>query len=276
MTRNGFGLAVVAVSSLVLLTPPAGALRFTATLNSIKVEARPGQTLHRHFGLTLPADERRTQFRARIEDFWQSEDGQESFYRPIGSVPRSCGPWVTLNPLESSVDPGDTLDVRLSIAIPATQSPGGYWCVLTVDQVADPRAAPAGVGVQFLASVSVGLFVYLPPVETAARIEGVELTATSASLRLLNDGNAPLAAEGRFEFLRPGEDTPVATVPLPRTTVFLFPVSRRRITVALPDPSRLPSGHYLVRAILDVGLDHYLGVQREVELHREPAWTASP
>ena len=33
-------------------------------------------------------------------------------------------------------------------------------------------------------------------------------------------------------------------------------------------------GRYLVRAILDIGIDHYLGVQKEMEIGRDSAAAA--
>jgi hypothetical protein len=274
MIKVPFAFSLAACAALV--AAEASALRFSATLDSIKVEAGPGQTINRSFRLTLAGDETRTHFRSRIEDFWQSEDGKQSFYRPPGTVERSCGRWVTLNPVEQAVDPGGTLDLRLSVAVPPSAGPGGYWCALTVDQVADPLAAGSGVAVQFLASISVGIFVYLPPVERAARILDVQVAGGEARVRLQNDGNAPLAAEGRLEFLRPGSSEIVAAVVLPRTTLFLEPTARRWVASALPAAAELPAGRYLVRAIVDIGLDHYIGVQREMEIHREPGSMVSP
>lgn len=268
MTKTRLTLSLAACAALA--AAEASALRFSATLDSIKVEAAPGQTVNRGFHLTLAPDERRARFRARIEDFWQSEDGKQSFYRPPGTIERSCGRWVTLNPVEQAVDPGETLDLRLSVAVPPAAGPGGYWCALTVDQVADPLAASSGVAVQFLASISVGIFVYLPPVERAVKILEVELGGGEARVRLENEGNAPVAAEGRLQFLRPGSTEAVAEVAFPRTTLLLEPTARRWMAVELPAAAELPAGRYLVRTIIDIGLDHYIGVQREMEILREP------
>jgi hypothetical protein len=274
MTNLSLTWSLAACAALAAV--PASALRFAATLDSIKVQAEPGRTVTRTFQLRLAEDEQRTRFHSHVEDFWHSEDGTQSFYRPAGTLERSCGSWVTLNPVEQAVDPGKSLDVRLSVAVPAAAAPGGYWCALTVDQLVDPLAAPAGVAVQFLASISVGIFVYLPPIERAARVLDVELTGAEARVRLQNEGNAPLAVEGRLELLRPGSSEIVATVTFPRTTLLLEPANRRWITVPLPPAAELPAGRYLVRAIIDIGLDHYVGVQREMEIRREPGATASP
>jgi hypothetical protein len=262
--------ATILLAAAGLLAAAHGsAVQFTSSFSPIRIGARPGQVVTRTFQMRLTQKSEGARFKARAEDWWASEDGKQSFYQPAGTLPRSCAPWVSLNPAETSVEPGGTLEIRVTTAVPADATGGGYWCVLTIDQVLDPLAAPTGVGIQFLASISVGIFVDLPPVERAARIEGVEVGEERAMVRLRNAGNTPLAVEGRFEFYPPGGGAAaVATVPLPRTTLLLDPAPTRQIAAQLPDASILPGGRYLVRVVLDIGLDRYLGAQKEMEVRR--------
>ena len=137
----------------------ARAVTFTATLGSIKITARPGQALTREFRLTLDADQPKTRFNSHMQDWWRNEDGTQSFYRDPGTLAHSCGRWVTLNPVEVEVQPGGTLFTRLTVTVSPEAKPGGYWCVLTVDELPDPLATSEGVGIRFMASVSIGVFV---------------------------------------------------------------------------------------------------------------------
>jgi len=246
----------------------ARGVTFTAALASMKVQARPGQVVTRRFDLTLDKDQQRTFFKAHVEDWWRSEDGVQSFYAAPGTLKRSCGNWVSLNPGESAVEPGQTLSVRVTVNVSTDAEPGGYWCVLTLDEVPDPLTAAENVGVKFVASISTGIFIYIDPVNRAAEIVDVVLQPGAASVKLRNTGNAPLGVEGRFEFVRPGESTPVATASIPRGSLLTEPVSTAVFTADLPAVSVLPPGHYLVRAVLDIGLDHYIGVQRELDIKR--------
>lgn len=251
---------------LALVAAPVSAMQFTSTLSSLRVQARPGEVADRFFELHLVDGQAAARFAMKIEDWWSSEDGSQSFYRPAGALPRSCGAWAMPTPALTTVGGGGTLRVRVRVAVPRTARPGGYWCVLTLDEVADPRLAPPGVAVQFLSSVTVGVFVYVGPLERAATIEEVTIDGPTLSVLVANAGNTPLAVEGRVEFLpRPG-GTPVAVVALPRSTLLLDPQPRRRVRVRLPDAAHLPPGRYLVRVLLDIGLDHYLGVQKDVDL----------
>jgi hypothetical protein len=260
--------AVAALSLATLLPASLDAVSFKTTLSSVKLYGRPGQVLTSVFRLTLDKDQTRTRFRAHINDWWRSEDGRQSFYAAPGTLERSCGKWVSINPVEADVRPGETLTVRLSVAVPKTGAPGGYWCVLTVDEVPDPLASSERIALRFLASVSTGIFVYLDPVTRAAQIMDVRVTPDDVVVRLRNEGNAPVGVEGRFEFVRPGETTPVSIVRLMRGTLLTDPVSVSEFSSALPPPDTLPSGRYLVRAVIDYGVDHFIGAQRELELTR--------
>lgn len=247
---------------------PAGAVSFKATLSSLKISARPGEVLTREFRLTLDRDQPKTRFRAHMQDWWRSEDGAQSFYAEPGTLTRSCGRWVELNPVEVDVAPGETMTTRLTVSVPSELTPGGYWCVLTVDELPDPMAAAEGVGVRFMASVSIGVFVYVGPLQRAAEITAVEVLNDSAVVKIRNDGNTPLAIEGRFEFIKPGATEPTAVIPLARNTLLTQPILTGLFSVKLPDPASLPSGRYLVRAIIDYGADHFIGTQREMNVER--------
>jgi len=265
---------VVCLVALALSQTPAPApqaprpMSFSATLTSIKVNARPGQVITRQFQLTLDADQPRTHFKAKVEDWWRSQDGQQSFYAAPGTLRHSCAPWTSLNPVESGVGPGETLTVRITVTLPRELATGGYWCALTVDEVPDPAAASAGVGVHFVASVSTGIFLYVGSVDREATILGLRVDGDQAIVKVRNDGNTPLGIEGRLQFFVPGLTTPAATIDLPRGTLLTEPFIEGEFGVALPSPAMLPAGRYLVRAVLDIGADHDIGAEREIVLAR--------
>lgn len=260
------------VWSLVLMSVvSAPAVTFQTTLSPIRLYAKPGDTLTNQYHLTLGEGEPPTEFKVGIEDWWRSENGAQSFYVPAGLLPRSCGSWVSVNPVESRVRGGEKLSVRVTVNVPPTAQPGGYWCALTVEEVPDPLAVtPDGVGVRFLASVSTGIYVFINPVERDVHIDSIELTATDVVLSLTNRGNTPVPVEGRVEFLEPNESTPIATVVIERQMLLLDPIRIGRYGTPLPGADLVPTGRYLVRAILDIGLAHFIGAERELLLNRVP------
>ncbi len=268
-------MITAALTSVWLLLAQLGAtempapLSFQATLDSIKINARPAQVVTRQFRLTLDQNQRPTHFKARVEDWWRSEDGTQSYYDSPGTLRRSCANWVSLNPVESTVRPGETLVIRLSVAMPAEVQGGGFWCALTVDQIPDPLEHLEGVGVRFVASVSTGVFVYVEPVERRASILDVAVDGDAARVKVRNEGNAPLGIEGHLEFLTPLATTPVATAAITRRTLLTEPSRDALLISTLPPPAALPSGRYRARVILDFGADHYIGAEREVDIARD-------
>lgn len=264
-----FRSAFAACALILAGSSPVAAVSFTATLTSLKITARPGEVQTREFRLTLNRDQLKTRFTAHMQDWWKSEDGNQSFYDEPGTLTRSCGRWVALNPVEVDVLPGETMITRLTVKVPSEAEPGGYWCVLTVDELPDPLAVSEGVGIRFMASVSVGVFVYVGDQHRAAEITAVDVLKDSAVVKLRNDGNTPLGIEGRFEFVRPGATDPTAVVTLVRGTLLTQPILTGLFSVKLPDASLLPSGRYMVRAIIDYGADHYIGTQREMNIERD-------
>ena len=243
-------------------------LSFQATLESIKIDARPQQVITRQFKLTLDRDQPETRFRARVEDFWRSADGNQSFYGAPGTLRHSCAPWVSINPVESVAKPGETMIVRITVSVPPEMASSGYWCALTVDEIPDPLAVEAGIGVKFVASVSTGIFVTVGTVERAARIVDLQVDADAAFVKIRNEGNAPVGIDGRLEFYAPGASSPTATAVVPRATVLTEPTVEGTLISRLPPVTQLPSGKYRVRAILDYGAPHFIGAERELELVR--------
>ncbi|HYU35266.1 MAG TPA: hypothetical protein VEW48_24195 [Thermoanaerobaculia bacterium] len=246
-------------------------LEFQSAFDNIVVHARPGEVVNREFRLRLSPGQPTVHFRSRPEDWWEDEDGSHSFYRPAGTLSRSCAPWISLNPAETAVAGGGNLSIRVTVAVPAEAGPGGYWCVLTVDEIPDPLVTPKGVGLRFLSSISTGIFVDLAPVDRRIEVASVDLSQARARVQVRNLGNAPVAVKGRIEFLAPGGETPVASVALPRARVLTEPARTHTLTAKLPEASMLPDGRYRVRVILDAGLDHLIGVQKEMEIRHDAA-----
>ena len=243
-------------------------LSFQATLESIKIDARPQQVVTRQFKLTLDPNQPETRFKAKVEDWWRSEDGTQSFYGEPGTLRHSCASWVSLNPVESSVKAGETMIVRITVSVPEEMASSGYWCALTVDEIPDPLELQSGIGVKFVASVSTGIFVNVGNVERSARILDLQVAGDTAIVKLRNEGNAPVGVDGRLEFYAPGASTPTTTVVVPRGTLLTEPSLDGTLISKLPSASQLPSGRYRVRAILDYGAPHYIGAERDIELVR--------
>ena len=271
MLRRFLLIALLATANVTAADQQPGRLAFSATLESIKINARPDDVVTRQFRLTLEPNQPRTTFRVHVDDWWRTPDGAQSVNAAPGTLRHSCATWTSVNPVDATVSAGETMVVRVSVKVPHEITPSGFWCALTVDEVPDPMAQNAGVGVKFLASVSTGIFVYVGDVSRKASIVDLSADASNVRVRVRNDGNAPLGIDGRIEFYAAGTTVPAATVTLPRATVLTEPTVEGVMTAPLPSSIKLPSGRYRMRAILDFGTDHYIGAEREAVITRPVA-----
>ena len=269
-TRNHAIPRILLLSALLVVSNTAAhAVGFHFWPANLSVQAKPGQTLNRTFNLTLAKESKETRFQARVEDWWRSEDNNRTFYAAPGTLQSSCGKWCSINPVETSVKPGGTMAVKVTLRIPEDAKPGGYWAALTVDEVPDPlEPKPRGVGMAFRGSVSVGIFVEVEKATRAASIAGVRVTGEKVGVSLRNDGNIPLRMNATFEFYQPGEDKPLANVKISGEPLLPEPYKTCEFSRPLPSPTNLPSGRYKVRVLADVGLDYMLGAENEIDITR--------
>jgi len=60
---------------------------------------------------------------------WTLGEGGKILYYPADSLPYSCSPWMTINPAEFVLGPGEVKNIRVTFEIPS-ESKGGYWSVI--------------------------------------------------------------------------------------------------------------------------------------------------
>jgi len=266
MKRRIIFLAIIFIFFLTL-TSSAFCLSFHIAPLFIKVKAEPGEVVNRTFTLSLKEGEEKTYFRSFVEDWWRSENQRKTFYRPAGTLKSSCGPWCIVNPIEAAISGGETLNVRLTINVPPDVKPGGYWTALTVNQLPSPLR-PQGVAISFLASISVGILVEVPPIEREAKIVGMRTDEDFVWVKVKNLGNTMLKVSGKVNFLVPGEEKILFTselvsgASLSGETDPLVGGPVNPLEFRAPLPADLLSGTYLVQAIIDADLEYYIGAEK--------------
>ena len=60
---------------------------------------------------------------------WNLSDEGKILYYPADSLSNSCSGWMTINPAEFVLAPGEVKDIRITFEIPS-ESKGGYWSVI--------------------------------------------------------------------------------------------------------------------------------------------------
>jgi len=73
---------------------------------------------------------------ASLNDWNITRDGQVEFYR-AGTQANSASPWLIYSPAETTVEPGRTHSIRVTVTVPKEAAPGDHLAALIVEQRPD-------------------------------------------------------------------------------------------------------------------------------------------
>src|SRR5690606_30302224 len=118
------------------------------------------------------------------------------------------------------------------------------------------------------ASFSTGVYVYIAPLERDAVLTDVRIDGDHVQVAVRGKGNTPMPVSGTVELRHPGQDAVVATIKLDKGVLLPEPVGATVVHGKLPDDATVPTGHYVARAIIDVGMPHYLGAEKALQVTR--------
>lgn len=197
------------------------------------------------------------QAKVYLMDWDRDLDGANEF-KPLGAAPQSCARYLRVFPLSLRLPAHASQAVRLAVQ-GADSLPATCWSIVFVE-VNGPRVT-AGRQISYI--LRLGVKVYIEPVGLALDGEIEEMKpdtihapatrstpasdTTATTLVFRNTGGLPAMVRGDVEYRR--LDNTVAR----RDSIPSFPVlpgASRRVRVPVP---RLPSGHYVVLALLDFG-----------------------
>jgi hypothetical protein len=200
---------------LVFATLAAAALGFVASQSAVEVS--PPVLLHEGghaapvdaaFAVKNPTDAPLL-VRVSVADWHYLSDGTPS-YLEAGTLTRSLAPFVTFNPAELLLEPGETSEVRYTVDLPAAAEPGSYWGVLFM-AAEDPDPEPGFELARFSVRVGHVVYVNVPPLAPDGQIVGIfgEPPADAADAYVLhiqyaNTGDAVQRLDGYVE-LRDGQ-----------------------------------------------------------------------
>jgi P pilus assembly chaperone PapD len=130
-------------------------------------------------------------------DWNLSEEGKILYY-PADSLSNSCSRWITINPAEFVLAPGEVKDVRITFEIPS-ESKGGYWSVIFFE--GKPPEEEEWTPLVKLAG-RVGITTYLDiagTTEKDAEIKKMELEESGElKMELKNNGNIWLRPQVKY------------------------------------------------------------------------------
>jgi hypothetical protein len=153
-------------------------------------------------------------------DWNLSKEGKILYY-PADSLPNSCSPWITINPTEFTLAPGEVKDIRITFEIPS-ESKGGYWNVIFFE--GKPPETEEWTPLVRLAG-RVGITTYLDIAGTTlkeAEISIMELEDNGElKMEIQNNGNIWIRPKVKYWVMRGEEeiyrDSLKSSVILPKT-----------------------------------------------------------
>lgn len=190
---------------------------------------------------------------------WDLDKGGKIQYHEAGALDGSCSEWITINPAEFVLEPGEMKEVRVSFDIPA-ESGGGYWSVIFFE--GKPPEEEEWTPLVQLAG-RVGITAYLEVVGTTfkeAEIKSMKLDEDGVlNLEVENKCNMWLRPAVKYWIMRGSEemyrDSVAGTVILPGTL--------RRYKIELKD-IKFEAGDEIVASV-DYGGDKILEGVKKVE-----------
>jgi P pilus assembly chaperone PapD len=219
-----------------------------------EVQLRPGHPGERIALIKVRNESAQTmQVSVLLEDWDRDEVGTNRWYKS-GSVAGSCAERLTIFPGALQLAPGQEASVRVVLDSLATLD-AECWAAAIV-QVARVVTAN-GRNAQFNIRTAVKLYVTPPDLPPRGEVAEMAVQGDSVRLRFANTGKRHSNVSGRVEF-RNENDVVTATLSIPDMPV--LPGGTRRVTLALPT---LPSGRYVVLAVLDYGGDELAAGQAE-------------
>lgn len=267
MIRSGI------VSALFFTLIPAAPGQTGLGLSPMRVEipSRPGAVHSGALDLTTdsPAPVR---FRGELLDFQVDQTMTPQFSRNMPSeAEHSCRGWLTVNPMESEVGPGQHVIARYTIRVPQDAAPRSYYCAVGFTAL-PPAEQLLQSGLRTTVRVVAVFYVVVgdPPVQGGLEELGLERVPGSnppqwrAVLTVRNAGDRHFRPQGRLQVLGcSGELLEEISVP----SFPALPKRNQRYLMPLQTASR--DQICSVKAAVELGNDEILETQARVALSRE-------
>lgn len=190
---------------------------------------------------------------------WDLDENGSIQYHDIGTLDGSCSEWMTVNPAEFVLEPGEVKEIRVTFEIPA-ESKGGYWSVIFFE--GKPPEQEEWTPLVQLAG-RIGITTYLEVAGTSfkdAEIKGMEMNEDGGlSLEVENKCNMWLRPSVKYWIMRGEEEVYKDSV----SGSVILPGKEREYTIELKD-IKIQTGDEIVTSV-DYGGDKILEGVKKVE-----------
>lgn len=234
----------------------ASAQDFEVAPVKLMFDAEPGTSQTRMVSVKNHSS-RRVAFSFVLADFLPTSEGALNTLPP-NSTKRSCANWININPSFFELNPGDAINVQVSMLVPGEEF-GSAWCMLYVQPTREQTSWSADKALRAGITVTgrIGIQIYQSPKSNknyAVKVGSlVEVTSASDTARrfvatIENLGDKVVTCK---TFLLASNMLTAEEYQFPAQKVVVFPRMSRKVTLFLPDT--LPSGKYALAAIADYG-----------------------
>jgi len=205
-----------------------------------------------------------TRLRVSLEDWTLTRDGNPTFMK-VENNPYSCVQWIRINPVDFRIGPGQTKEVRYTIAVPPGIEEGGYRAAIIFETIPDitpgekmKRVFLKGRIVTILYEV-VGKPIpegHANTLKAEQKKEGIDFY-----LVLQNTGKVHYRTKGSIT-VKDSNGKKAFEVDLPDVPV--LPESEREIKTTYD--KTLPKGRYSVMAVVDIGRKELVGAETTFDI----------
>jgi P pilus assembly chaperone PapD len=205
-----------------------------------------------------------TRLRVSIEDWSLTKDGNPTFMK-VENNPYSCAEWIRINPVDFRLGPGQTREVRYTIAVPQGIEDGGYRAAIIFETVPDVTPGEKVKRVFLKGRIVTILYeVVGKPVpeghsnglKAQLKKEGVDFI-----LALQNTGKVHFRTKGSIT-INDAEGKKVFEVEMPDVPV--LPGAEREIKMGYD--KAVPKGKYKALAVVDIGKKELIGAETDFEV----------
>ena len=215
-----------------------------------------------------------------IADWYLNDAGNQVFQKATTSeataleatalkamiLEHSCSKWITVNPSEFEISPGEFQKIRYTITVPP-EANGDYWITLFIKSIPPPENSDNKPKNGTIMSGQIGATIYVttPKSKKDCKIESFVIDSQHAEITLKNLGQAHIRAKGELK-IEAIEGKYKNSLQVPATLILpaSAPVNTRKISINFKDANIvIPKGKYQATLVIDYKGDVLKGARQQ-------------
>jgi hypothetical protein len=248
-------------------------LAVTVSVTEFSFSGRPGDPISDTF-VILNGEGQPVDVDLEIVD-WDRALGGITRTLDAGILERSCAAWMSLSVEDATLIPDSEIEITLNIHVPETAQ-GTYWTGILISASATSGAVEEG-DIKMLRQFLVRVFVTVSPSAPDGRVSNLQVMGINplgVEVTFANTGDTVLDGVSGLIAVESSAGTTLFEIPLVPFDILPGYILRQSV---LGEWGLQAAGIYLVRAVLDFGVEHLVAGQfvlRIEDLDLSPIGTA--